>query len=391
MGFNVGHFFSDAARSAGRGIGDAAHLVDKATGAIVKDIKKVPFVGPLFAAALDLAGTPFKFGSQILSGKNIAQSFVADLKSELKDVKAIAPYAQMVISLVPGIGPAVSGAIGAGVALAEGQPLSKALIAGVKGAIPGGPIAASIFSAAVEGAGAVASHKDVGTVLMNSAVAALPIPIEAQTGIDSAIKLASSIAKGEKPAQAVLDAADANIASLGIPPEAKKALSMGIALAHGTVTQTAIAKKAPGAVDKLYAIGQSVVAKDPVAAAAAKTAPSQRGFYIGLGLMQHQIGLTPLHAVRNSLSAADRRSFDIATSLHVGRVKTLPRPSLPPAHQVALALASGGTPPMTYPVALASGAGIGTMAFLALLEAPALAAWGLGAMVAGAILVLKRQ
>ena len=46
---------------------------------------------------------------------------------------------------------------------------------------------------------------------------------------------------------------------------------------------------------------------------------------------------------------------------------------------------------MTYPVALASGAGIGTMAFLALLEAPALAAWGLGAMVAGAILVLKRR
>jgi hypothetical protein len=48
-------------------------------------------------------------------------------------------------------------------------------------------------------------------------------------------------------------------------------------------------------------------------------------------------------------------------------------------------------PPTTYPVALATGAGVATMAVLALLEAPVLVAWGAGAAVAGVVLFIKRH
>ena len=157
MGINLAHWVGNAVKAAGRDVGSGAKFVDKETGKIAKDIDKVPFVGPLFVGVVDLYATPLKFGTQVLEGKNIVQSVVKDLKSDLKDVKEIAPYAQTVISFVPGIGPVVSGAIGAGIALVEGQPISEVAIAAVKGAIPGGPLAASIFSAAVTGASAIAS------------------------------------------------------------------------------------------------------------------------------------------------------------------------------------------------------------------------------------------
>lgn len=392
MGINLAHWVGNAVKAAGRDVGSGAKFVDKETGKIAKDIDKVPFVGPLFVGVVDLYATPFKFGTQVLEGKNIVQSVVKDLKSDLKDVKEIAPYAQMVISFVPGIGPVVSGAIGAGVALVEGQPISEVAIAAVKGAIPGGPLAASIFSAAVTGASAIASHEDVATAISKTALAALPIPPEAQAGINSAIGLARSVARGEKPAQALLDAADKNIASLGIPVEAKKALTIGIAMAHGKVTQAGVQKAVPGALAKLQAVGHAVVLKDPVVAAASKTAPSVRGFEIGMGVMQHQIGVASFQAVRNQMKGADLKAFDIATSLHVGRVTTTPAaPSAAPAAVASAAITATGMPPTTYPVALATGAGVATMAVLALLEAPVLVAWGAGAAVAGVVLFIKRH
>ena len=407
MGLNLGHWISNAVRAAGRDVGSGARFVEQTTGNIAKEIDKVPFIGPAFVSFIDLTNIPLKFELDVLSGKNISQAAVADLKGAVKDVKTVAPYAQMIITFVPGIGPPVSGAIGAGIALAEGQPIDKVLLAGAQGAMPGGPIGAAVFGAAVGAVQAAASHKPLAEGLMQTALDALPLPAgpegdASRNAIASAVKLAAGLAKGEKPAQALLAAADQNMASLkdipGMPPGTatamKTALGAGIAMANAQVIQQGVKKAVPGVLDKLQALGHSVVLKDSVVAAAAKTAPSQRGFEIGMGVMQHQIGISSFQDVRAQMQGADLKAFDVATSLHVGRVST-PRPAptarAAPAAVASAAITKAGPAPATYPVALATGAGVVTMAVLALLETPVLVAWGLGAAVAGVVLVVKRR
>jgi hypothetical protein len=394
VGLKVGHWLSNAVRSAGRGIGDAARFVDKEAGKIGKDIDKIPIVGKPFLAFLMLS-TPelqlARLATQVLEGQNIAHAVVADLKSALKDVKEVAPYAQLVISYVPGVGSAVSGAIGAGLALAEGQPISQAMIAAVKGAVPGGPLAAGIFGAAVAGASAVASHENAVQVLAQTALAGLPLDDASRTAIASAITLAQKVAQGQNVGQAALAAADESVASLPIDDSAKKALTIGIAMGHGTVTQKAVTKAVPGALDQLQVIGRAVAAKDPVVAAAEKQTKGGRGFEIGIGLMQHAISVHAFQTVRGQLRGDDLVGFDTATSLHVGRVVGPEHSGGPPAVQAQAALDVAGRPSSTSPgILVAAGIGIAVTAILAVLEAPALAAWGTGALVAGAVLWIKR-
>ncbi len=62
--------------------------------------------------------------------------------------KTALPIAQTVVSFVPGVGTGVNAAISAGVALAQGQPLTDAVVAGVKGMIPGGPMASQALETA---------------------------------------------------------------------------------------------------------------------------------------------------------------------------------------------------------------------------------------------------
>jgi len=50
-----------------------------------------------------------------------------------------------VISLVPGVGSGISAALGAAQALADGRPIDEAIVAGVRTAISGGPMAEMAF------------------------------------------------------------------------------------------------------------------------------------------------------------------------------------------------------------------------------------------------------
>ena len=55
------------------------------------------------------------------------------------------PYVHSVISLVPGVGSGISAALGAAQALADGRPIDEAIVAGVRTAISGGPMAEMAF------------------------------------------------------------------------------------------------------------------------------------------------------------------------------------------------------------------------------------------------------
>lgn len=54
--------------------------------------------------------------------------------------RTVAPFIQLGVSFVPGIGQVASAAIGAGVAFATGAPIDEVLLAGARGAFPGGPL-----------------------------------------------------------------------------------------------------------------------------------------------------------------------------------------------------------------------------------------------------------
>lgn len=93
-------------------------------------------------------------------------SALADIASTFSDiVSTVAPFAQIALSFVPGVGTVVNGAIEAGIALAKGQNITDALIAGAAGALPGGVLAQAAFRAGV----AVVKGDNVGTATLNAA------------------------------------------------------------------------------------------------------------------------------------------------------------------------------------------------------------------------------
>src|SRR5262249_39106355 len=63
-------------------------------------------------------------------------------------VGPLVPYVQSVVSFVPGLGTGVSAALGAAQALADGRPITDAVVAAARGAIPGGPLAQMAFDTA---------------------------------------------------------------------------------------------------------------------------------------------------------------------------------------------------------------------------------------------------
>jgi peptidoglycan hydrolase-like protein with peptidoglycan-binding domain len=85
--------------------------------------------------------SPVRLASDLAQGKNVLQSLGDTVKRDLQSAKDLAPYAQAVLSVVPGVGQGVNAAIAAGSALAHGQNITDALVSGVKGMVPGGPLA----------------------------------------------------------------------------------------------------------------------------------------------------------------------------------------------------------------------------------------------------------
>lgn len=258
----IGDFFKGVGRGfrdAGKWVGGAVQTAGKGIKAAVGKIGEIPVVGPLLSAGFTLGGANlFITAGEIASGKRLDKAALNHLSREVKSVKAVAPYAQMVLSFVPGVGQGISAGIGAGLALAEGQPITDALVAGVKGAIPGGPLAQAAFDvgmAAIEG-------KSFDQVAIN----ALPLPDQFKKGINTSIRIAKDLSKGKKVSDALLDEAIRYLPPEGktavrvarraasgeelsaivfdeslkqLPPDAREALTIGIAVSEGKVLQVA--------------------------------------------------------------------------------------------------------------------------------------------------------
>lgn len=180
-------------------------------------------------ASVALATAPVSLAVHIAKGERIDRAALSVLKEQVKAVKTLAPYAQMVISFVPGVGTGLSAALGAGLALASGQNITDALMAGVKGALPGGPVAAAAFDVAT----AIARGKPITEV----ALSVLPVGDREKKAIAAGIAVAGRIARGQSVDKALLAEADRALDLL--PADARKAVSAGVALASGQVVQAA--------------------------------------------------------------------------------------------------------------------------------------------------------
>ncbi len=138
--------------------------------------------------------SPLKLVSDIATGKNVLNSLSDTVKRDLASAQEIAPYAQAVLSVVPGVGAGVNAALAAGSALAHGQNITDALVQGVKSMVPGGPLA------------------------------------------QQALETAYNVAKG----QSLTDAAASALRSQLPPGPAQMAFDTGLALAHGQSLQQAL-------------------------------------------------------------------------------------------------------------------------------------------------------
>jgi hypothetical protein len=430
-------WLTNAVKSAGRAVGGVAKGIADESGKIGRGLGKVPIVGGLLKGLYDAAliGTPggaefFLTEQVIVEHKRIDKVALAALKQELKDFKEVAPYAQMVISFIPGIGPGISAAIGVGLALAEGQPLTEALMTGVEDALPGGPLAKMACEVAKQGIEMAVEHKklDWGNLAKagaNVVEAAVNMPQEAKDLINGGITCAGalmkgqrldkalvagvaeglnmapstkaaistltdvsvSIAQGQRVDKALLTHVDGLCAAIpGMSPDARKLLTTGvdvsIAAAQkkpiGQIMSTAIQhgvcdvfldmgkKGMPDSFKKSFSIGlgtvhaqqlqaitrpilnsqvvrnlkpigQQVIATDKVVGAAYSTIvkDGKSGYQVGVALMRHVTTPHEFATIRASLSEADKKGFDIACSLHIGRVTTPPSLKLADPHAQA--------------------------------------------------------
>src|SRR6185369_6802007 len=101
------------------GILGALGSVAKTVGSVVEGVARP--VGGLITSPAHLV-------SDIAHGKNLLSAVKDTVKRDLGNVGSVAPYAQAVLSVVPGVGAGVNAAIAAGSALAHGQNITDALV-----------------------------------------------------------------------------------------------------------------------------------------------------------------------------------------------------------------------------------------------------------------------
>ncbi len=312
-GVHVGGFFhsiSHAVSSIGK---------TKLVKSISKAIKSVPVVGPVATAVVRLETLPYSVGLQMLKGGRIDKVAFSTLKGAVNDAKTIAPYAQAVVSFVPGVGQGLSGAIGASVALASGKNITDAMTAAVKGALPGGPLAQSAFNVAAS----IAKGDGIDKVALN----ALPISDQAKSALVRGVQLTKDLAAGKR-----VDAALIDQATKALPANITKALQVGTALGHAIAVQAqtrkpgsspvlmppvstqavaayAIAKNAVDAIETGNAVTRKVTQIANTGSAAAKAAAHAKVPAIQAALLQKKAAQTALGRMALAAKRGDKEAL----------------------------------------------------------------------------------
>jgi len=312
---SVGRAVGNVAKFAGRAVQSATHAVADVSSSVADKLGKIPVIGAGLKGLYGLThGAMFQTLDNVVSGVRLDKVVSRHFESQIRNIKEVAPYAQTIISFVPGIGPGISGAISAGLSLAQGKPIDQVMIDAAIGAIPGGAFAQTAVKVGVAAA--------QGKPIADAAIDALPIPPVAKNGAKAAFHVMQDVAQGKRVDKALL--AEANKQIQNLPPNLRKAAQVGIALGQGKKIQEIAKQQIPGLVGAggpLAKIGQRLAQVDPIVAQVRKLAgPAAHGFDVAAGLMKHRLSPVEITSARKALTATDRKGFDMAIALHSARV-----------------------------------------------------------------------
>jgi hypothetical protein len=295
---------------------------------ITANVAEIPLVGPALHGVFLIASGPFTFTDQVIKGERIDRALINDFKDKIAGIREIAPYAQAVISFVPGIGTGVSAAIGAGLALAAGRPIDEAIKEGVRSAIPGGPVAQAAFDLTF----AAATGENIVEAAGATAIRALGLPPAAAQAAGKAFNVIYRAAQGENIPLALLNEARSYLPA----GAAQRAFDVGLALAQGKRLQDAaleeLVRLAPSQIQKIKDVATPVLAKIPalqVAKALIANPVLQSGYQLGMGLMSHSdVSAQAVQAVRSQLPPQEQQGFDLGVAAWRGIVARKPPASV---------------------------------------------------------------
>jgi hypothetical protein len=133
---------------------------------------------PAMRFMVDTAAAAVRGQNVLKAAQKAAQAGIGDLRESLRFGAMVAPF-------VPGIGTGVAAALGAANALASGEPITDAVLAAARSAIPGGAIAQTAFDVAMN----VAKGKNIGEAALDAARSRLPGGPAAQAAFDAGLAL----------------------------------------------------------------------------------------------------------------------------------------------------------------------------------------------------------
>jgi hypothetical protein len=224
---NVVKHVGRAAQKAVKTVGKAVDTVKRATGPL-GDITDFAWRMSPLGQAVTWGRRGLEAASAVARGERIDRVLKKAAQAGIGDVRERLKFAEMVAPFIPGLGTGVAAALGAANALASGKPITEAVIAAARSAIPGGAIAQAGFDVATN----LARGKSLSEAALAAARSRLPGGPAAQTAFDAGLALA----QGRKLQDAAFAAAGR---VLPPSPFAADALAFARAAASGKNLQKA--------------------------------------------------------------------------------------------------------------------------------------------------------
>jgi hypothetical protein len=142
---------------------------------------------------------PIDLARDVAKGKNVVQAVRAQGRTIAADVKKSAPLAASVVSVVPGVGSGAAAVISGAAAAAEGKSWDQIALDAASGAVPGGPLAASALKAGIR----VAKGQNVLKAVTSEGMSYAEKNIPGGTLGRAALRAGVGIAKGQNVAKTI--------------------------------------------------------------------------------------------------------------------------------------------------------------------------------------------